>query len=230
MKYTTVLFDSDDTLLDFKASEKQAIYRAFETAGLPFDEDKRAVYSEINHGLWKALERGETTTDELLCERFHLFFERYGYAYDPKAMNDLYFNCLSDTSFTMEGAVEILEYLYGRYELDIITNGVGYIQTARLANADIRKYIKHLFISGEIGISKPHKGFFDYVLGHIDEKDKSKILVVGDSLTSDILGGQNAGIATCWVNPNHTPGREDIRPDYEIEALHQLPALLENLK
>ena len=220
MKYTTTLFDSDDTLLDFKASEREAIYRAFETAGLPFDEDKRAVYSEINHSLWKALERGETTTDELLCERFRRFFERYGYAYDPKAMNDLYFNCLSDTSFTMEGAVEILEYLYGRYELDIITNGVGYIQTARLDNADIRKYIKHLFISGEIGISKPHKGFFDYVLGHIDEKDKSKILVVGDSLTSDIKGAVDAGLDSVYI------GQGESQATYSVSNILELKKLL----
>lgn len=199
MKYTTVLFDSDDTLLDFKASEKQAIYRAFEIAGLRFDEEIRSVYSEINHGLWKALERGETTTEELLCERFRLLFERYGYSFDPAAMNDIYFKCLSETDFTMDGAVEILEYLYGRYELNIITNGVGYIQRSRLDNADIRKYIKSLYISGEIGAAKPDRSFFDYVLSHLDEKDRSRIIVVGDSLTSDIKGAINAGLDCVYI-------------------------------
>ncbi len=220
MKYTTILFDSDDTLLDFKASEKQAIYRAFEIAGLPFDEEIRAVYSGINHGLWKALERGETTTEELLCERFRRLFERYGYDYDPKAMNDLYFRCLSETAFTMYGAVEMLEYLYGRYELDIITNGVGYIQTARLDNADIRKYIKHLFISGEIGATKPDKAFFDHVLSRIDEKDKSKILVIGDSLTSDIKGALDSGLDCVYI------GSSENQATYSVSSITELKNIL----
>ncbi|MBR6513278.1 MAG: YjjG family noncanonical pyrimidine nucleotidase [Clostridia bacterium] len=220
MKYTTILFDSDDTLLDFKASEHQAIYRAFEQADLPFDEEKRSVYSHINHGLWKALERGEITTEKLLCERFRLLFERYGYDYDPARMNDLYFRCLSETAFTMEGAVEILEYLYGRYELDIITNGVGYIQTTRLDNADIRKYIRHLFISGEIGASKPDKAFFDYVLSHIDEKDRSRILVIGDSLTSDIKGAINVGLDCVYI------GTEPNEATYCIGNIKELRKIL----
>ena len=220
MKYTTILFDSDDTLLDFKASERQAIYRAFEIADLPFDEEIRSVYSGINHGLWKALERGETTTEELLCERFRRLFERYGYDYDPKSMNDLYFKCLSETAFTMEGAVEMLEYLHGRYELDIITNGVGYIQTARLDNADIRKYIKHIFISGEIGATKPDKAFFDHVLSRIDEKDKSKILVVGDSLTSDIKGALDSGLDCVYI------GSSENQATYSVSSITELKKIL----
>ncbi len=220
MKYTTILFDSDDTLLDFKASELDAIYRAFEAAGLPFDEKKRAIYSEINHSLWKALERGEITTDKLLTERFRRFFEIYGYDYDPKEMNDLYFRCLSETAFTMEGAVEILEYLKDRYELNIITNGVGYVQSARLCNADIRKYIRHIFISGEIGVAKPDKRYFDHVLDVIDEKDKSRILVIGDSLTSDIKGAMNAGLDSVYI------GSAPNEATYCVSDLLQLKSIL----
>ncbi len=220
MKYTTILFDSDDTLLDFKASEKKAIYEAFKRAELPFNEDIRSDYSRINHDLWKALERGEVTTDELLVLRFARLFENYGYLYDPKSMNDLYFRCLADTDFKMEGADEILEYLYGRYELDIITNGVGYIQTSRLNNADIRKYIKHLFISGEIGASKPSKVFFDHVLSAVEEKDKRKILVIGDSQTSDIKGALDSGLDCVYI------GTEDSKATYTINNILQLKNLL----
>lgn len=222
MKYTTILFDSDDTLLDFKSSERDAIYRAFEKARLPFDEDIRADYSEINHGLWKALERGEVTTDELLVLRFERLFEKYGYGYDPKEMNDLYFHCLSETAFTMEGSIEILEYLYGKYELDIITNGVGYIQTARLGNANIRKYINKLFISGEIGASKPSREFFDYVLDDIKEKDKSKILVVGDSLTSDIKGACLAGLDSVYIGSSEG----EFVPTYTISNISELKNII----
>ena len=220
MKYTTILFDSDDTLLDFRASEKKAIYEAFKLADLPFDEDIRADYSRINHDLWKALERGEVTTDELLVMRFARLFERYGYTYEPKAMNDLYFHCLADTDITMEGAREILEYLYPRYELDIITNGVGYIQTSRLNNADIRKYVKHLFISGEIGASKPSKVFFDHVLATVEEKDRSKILVVGDSLTSDIKGAIDAGLDCVYI------GEAENQATYSVAKLLDLKDIL----
>lgn len=222
MIYTTILFDSDDTLLDFKASEKDAIYRAFRKADLPFNEEIRSVYSEINHSLWKALERGEVTTDRLLVLRFERLFERYGYDYDPEAMNDLYFDCLSETAFTMDGAVEVLEYLYGRYELDIITNGVGYIQTSRLANADIRRYINKLFISGEIGASKPAKEFFDHVLDNIDEKDKSKILVVGDSLTSDIKGACLSGLDSVYIGADEG----EYAPTYTISHISELREIL----
>lgn len=222
MKYTTILFDSDDTLLDFKASEREAIYRAFKIADLPFDEKIKAAYSEINHGLWKALERGEVTTDELLILRFERLFKKYGYDFDAKAMNDLYFRCLSETAFTKDGAVEILEYLKGRYELDIITNGVGYIQTSRLKNADIRKFINKLFISGEIGAAKPDRLFFDYVFKHIEEKDKSKILVVGDSLTSDIKGACLAGLDSVYIGKD----KGESSPTYTIGHIKELKRLL----
>ena len=222
MRYTTILFDSDDTLLDFKASEREAIYRAFERAGLPFDEAIRCDYSEINHGLWKALERGEVTTDELLVLRFERLFEKYSYTYDPKGMNDLYFSCLSETAFTMDGAIEVLEYLKDRYELDIITNGVGYIQTSRLGNADIRKYINKLFISGEIGASKPSPAFFDYVLDNLDEKDKSRILVIGDSLTSDIKGACLAGLDSVYIGKD----KGEYSPTYTVSHIRELKKLL----
>ncbi len=222
MRYTTILFDSDDTLLDFKASERDAIYRTFEIAELPFDEEIRASYSKINHDLWKTLERGEVTTDELLVLRFKRLFEKYGYVYDPQKMNDLYFKCLAETSFTKDGAVEVLEYLLGKYELDIITNGVGYIQTSRLSNADIRKYINKLFISGEIGASKPSPVFFDYVLNNIEEKDKSKILVVGDSLTSDIKGACLAGLDSVYIGTD----KGEYSPTYTINDIKELKRLL----
>ncbi len=222
--YTTILFDSDDTLLDFKTSEADAIARAFRSAGLDFNEEIHLLYSEINHSLWKALERGEVNTDELLVLRFAKLFEQCSYEYDPSAFNDLYFRCLADTDFVMDGAREILEYLKGRYELNIITNGVGYIQTSRLNNSGLREYFDHLFISGEIGASKPSPVFFDHVLDTVHEKDRSKILVVGDSLTSDIKGAYNAGLDSVYIGKPENIG--DIKPTYVIGSIFKLKNIL----
>ncbi|MBE6573223.1 MAG: noncanonical pyrimidine nucleotidase, YjjG family [Ruminococcaceae bacterium] len=220
MKYTTILFDSDDTLLDFKASERKAIAEAFERASLNYDAEVSADYSEINHSLWKALERGELTTDELLVRRFELLFEKHSYDYDPKSFNDLYFYCLSETDFTVDGAREVLESLYGRYELNIITNGVGYIQSSRLGNADIAKYFKHIFISGEIGANKPSMIFFDHVLENLCEKDKSRILVIGDSLTSDIKGACNAGLDSIYIG--NSDNITDTIPTYTVTSIKDI--------
>lgn len=220
MKYTTILFDSDDTLLDFHASEKKAIYEAFEKSGLYFDAEMLKVYSEINQSLWKTLERGEITTDELLVERFARFFERYSYNKDPKEMNDLYFYCLADTDFVIEGARDVLDTLKDKYELNVITNGVGFIQTSRLAKSNMRKYFKHLFISGEIGANKPSKLFFDHVLNMVSEKDKSKILVVGDSLTSDIKGAVNCGVDSIYIGDESKIA--DIKPTYTVSKISEI--------
>ena len=224
MKYTTLLFDSDDTLLDFHASERRAIFEAFEKAELYFDEEMLSVYSAVNQGLWKALERGELTTDELLVERFRCFFEKYGYSYDPKEFNDLYFHCLADTDFVIDGAIEVLEALKDRYELDIITNGVGYIQTSRLGKSGLRKYFKHLFISGEMGANKPSRRFFDHVLDRVEEKDRSRILVIGDSLTSDIKGAVGCGLDSLYIGSENDI--TDILPTYRVDNIRQILNIL----
>ncbi|MBR5515703.1 MAG: YjjG family noncanonical pyrimidine nucleotidase [Clostridia bacterium] len=220
MKYSTILFDSDDTLLDFHASERKAIFEAFEQAKLYFDQEMLAVYSDINKSLWRALERAELTTDELLVERFRRFFEKYGYKKDPKEMNDLYFHCLADTDFVIDGAVEVLENLKDKYELNIITNGVGFIQSSRLEKSDIRKYFKRIFISGEIGANKPSKVFFDHVLAAVEEKDRSKILVIGDSLTSDIKGAANCGLDSIYIGDESKI--TDIKPTYTVSKISEI--------
>lgn len=224
MKYTTILFDSDDTLLDFKASERQAIEQAFKLADLEFNEAVRLAYHEINQGLWRALERGELTTDQLLVKRFADVFEKYNYTFDPKRMNDLYFECLSRTGFVIDGVQEILEYLKDKYELNIITNGVGYIQTSRLDNSGLRGYFKELYISGVIGAAKPSPIFFKAVLDSIAEKDISRVVVIGDSLTSDIKGACISGLDSIYIGSKEKIG--EYKPTYVIDNISQLRQLL----
>lgn len=200
MKYTTLLFDLDETLFDFSKSEKYAIDKLMELYKIPVSEEKRRLYSEINAEKWRKLERGEVTRAELGKERFDDFFAALGVAADAVEANRSYMNFLSQAGFILDGALETCRTLSGKYSLYLITNGASVVQHGRLGGSPIMRYIKEAFISEDIGFNKPQKEYFDYVLAHIDEKDKSKMLVIGDSLSSDIAGAINSGIDSCWVN------------------------------
>ncbi len=200
MKYTTLLLDLDETLFDFSKSEKFVIDKLMEKYNIPVTEEKRRLYSEINDEKWKKLERGELTRPQLFRERFADFFEKTGVTVDTDEANLSYMRFLSQAGFILDGALEACEKLSENYMLYLVTNGTKIVQNGRLNGSPIMKYIKDAFISEEIGFNKPQKEYFDYVLEHIEEKDKSKILVVGDSLSSDIAGAINSGIDSCWVN------------------------------
>ncbi len=200
MKYTTLLIDLDETLFDFSKSEKFAIDKLMGKYNIPVTEENRRIYSEINDEKWKKLERGELTRPQLFRERFADFFEKTGATADTGEANLSYMRFLSQASFILDGALETCERLSENYSLYLVTNGTKIVQNGRLNGSPIMKYIKDVFISEEIGFNKPHKEYFDYVLEHIEEKDKTKILVVGDSLSSDIAGAINSGLDSCWVN------------------------------
>lgn len=200
MKYTTLLLDLDETLFDFSKSERYAIDRLMEKYNIPVTEENRKLYSAINDSKWKKLEKGEITRPQLFKERFSDFFEKTGTTADISEANLSYMKFLSQASFILDGALETCEKLSKSYSLYLVTNGTKIVQNGRLSGSPIMKYIKDVFISEEIGLNKPQKEYFDYVLAHIGEKDKSKILVVGDSLSSDIAGALNSGLDSCWVN------------------------------
>ena len=200
MKYTTLLLDLDETLFDFSKSEKFAIDKLMEKYNIPVTEENRRLYSKINDEKWKKLERGELTRPQLFRERFDDFFKKTGVTADTDEANLSYMQFLSQASFILDGALETCKKLSGNYSLYLVTNGTKIVQKGRLSGSPIMKYIKDVFISEEIGFNKPQKEYFDYVLEHIEEKDKTKILVVGDSLSSDIAGAENSGLDACWVN------------------------------
>lgn len=200
MKYTTLLLDLDETLFDFKKSEKYAINRLMEKYSIPVTEENRRLYSEINDSKWKQLEKGVLTRPQLFKERFSEFFEKTGTVADTSEANLSYLKFLSQASFILEGALEACAKLSEKYRLYIVTNGASIVQHGRLDGSPIMDYISDVFISEEIGLNKPQKEYFDYVLDHIPEKDKTKILVVGDSLSSDIAGAVNSGLDSCWIN------------------------------
>ncbi len=223
-KYTTLLFDSDDTLLDFKAAENSALRQMMTNKDLPFSEENAEIYSQINKGFWEAFERGEIEKKEIYAGRFKKFFESIGVSFDAVVAAAAYEENLGNNHQIISGAVELLKKLYRDYEIYIITNGRDCIQKSRLKDSGIVNFVKDVFISETVGVPKPEKAYFDYVLRHISEKDISKILIIGDSMSSDILGGINSGIDTCWYNPEKKTPK--YKPTYEICELKQLEVLL----
>ena len=224
-----LFLDLDDTILDFQKAECIAIGRVMEQFGVEPTEERRARYSQINKWHWHQLELGTMTRDEVLEGRFSAFFAELGIDIDRYAVARLYEEYLSQGHWFLPGAEEAVETLSKKYRLFLASNGTASVQKGRMTSANLYRFFETVFVSQEIGHNKPSKAYFDAAFARIPDFDPEKCIMVGDSLTSDILGGKNAGIRTVWVNPDHAPGRPDIVPDYEIEALFQLEALLETL-
>lgn len=222
-KYSTLLIDLDDTLLDFGKAEDSAITRLMQAYGIPVTEENKKCYVQLNKSLWKALERGELTRQELWRIRFIEFFKAMGVEADGEKANSEFMEYISQGGFIVDGALETCEKLHESYKMYIITNGSKKSQRGRLTNSPILKYFDGVFISEEIGANKPSKEYFDFVFAHIDENDRSRILVVGDSLSSDIAGAVNCGLDSCWL----CRGDEKESPaDYIIYDIRQLSDIL----
>ncbi len=228
-KYTTILFDADDTLLDFDKDETQALLKVLTHYGVPTTKENIETYKQINVGLWKALERGEIDKPTLKKIRFKLFFDAIGFETDinPFIINEEYLVNLSDGGNMKDGAKELIEKLKSNgYDLYIVTNGIEKTQKRRLTKAGIIAYFADIFVSEAIGHQKPKKEYFDYVISHISEKDIGRVLLVGDSLTSDIKGAKNAGLTCVWLRNNKNTDYSGYNPDFIIENIKELETLL----
>ena len=228
--YEFLFLDLDDTILDFQKAEHIAIRKTLSAFGADPTDEVCALYSRINKGYWERLERKELTREEVLTGRFASLFEKLGIPVDPVACAWKYEENLGIGHYFLPGAEEAVEILYKKYRLFLASNGTASVQKGRMTSANLYRFFEKAYVSQEIGANKPSLEYFERCFAQIPGFDRKKALIVGDSLSSDILGGQNAGIATCWVNPKHLPRRADIRVDYEIEALAELPALLEQLE
>lgn len=222
----TIFFDLDDTLLDFGMAEHTAIQKAFRDIGISPTPALLSRYSQINTAEWERFERGEISRDTVLVERFDLLFQETGIPLPGIRCEERYREYLAIGHYFVDGAEDILAYLSPKYDLYLASNGVAATQYSRLASAGISHYFKEIFISEDTGHHKPEPAYFDYCFRRIPDFDPHQALIIGDSLTSDILGGIRAGIHTCWFNPKHRPGREDLQPDYEIGALSELRSFL----
>ncbi len=225
MKYSSLFLDLDNTLLDFDIAEAVAVRKVLAKHSLPCDDEAVKVYSQINLSFWKRFEMGEIPKNAIFEGRFCAFLEHYGCTGDVSAISKDYCQNLAEGYFTVNGAIEILAYLKNKgYKLYATTNGFSFTQYNRIKHSGLEPFFDNVFISEDAGHQKPEKEYFDYVLSHIPEKDKSRILVVGDSQSSDILGGINSGLDTCWFNPkNDTP---KYKNNYEIASLLELKNIL----
>lgn len=228
-KKISVLLDLDDTILDFKKAEKIAVSKTFRGIGIEPTDAVVERYSEINVGQWEKLELGIITREEVLSSRFDMLFEELGVDYSGYEAQLIYEKLLEIGHFFMPGAEEMLNTLHGKYDLYIVSNGTASVQFSRLASAGITHMFKGIFISEHMGTQKPSKEYFDKCFAAIPGFDRERAIVVGDSLTSDIRGGINAGVRTCWYNPRGKAPREDIVADYTITELGELPGLIEKI-
>lgn len=217
--YKALLVDLDNTLLDFDKSEIWALKETFKLVNILDTEENINDFKKINNMYWEMFERGEIKKEELLQKRFTDFFVKHNVNISGKEVNEYYLNKLSTTSFLIENALEVLNELKGKVKIYAITNGVYNTQMKRLEKSNILKYFDKLFISEKIGYQKPRKEFFDYVFNNIEET-KENCLVVGDSLSADIIGGINYGIDTCYFDRNNT--NTDLLITYKINSLLEL--------
>ena len=222
-----LFLDLDDTILDFQKAERLALAKTLESFGLPPTDTVLARYHEINREHWERLERKELTRQQVLVGRFAALFAEMGLSAQAEQVARAYEENLSQGHYFLPGAEEALKSLSKKYKLYLASNGTARVQAGRLKSAGIIPYFQEIFVSEEMGYNKPDPAYFDACFARIPGFRKDRAMMVGDSLSSDILGGIQAGIATCWVNPHHKTG--SIRPDYEIESIVQLEALLKNL-
>lgn len=222
----TILFDLDDTILDFHKAEGIALRKALEQMRLEPTDEVIARYSEINRLHWERLERGELTREQVLTQRFEMLFSEFGMECSGEEMQKVYEKLLAVGHYFMPGAEELLETLYGTYHLYLVTNGTASVQDGRIASAGIARYFKEIFISQRIGFDKPQTAYFEYCFERIPDFSREETIIIGDSLTSDMLGGNNAGIHTCWYNPKKNARRADIPVEFEIAALDEVEGVL----
>ena len=223
-KYNTVFLDADETLFDFKKSEKAAFTATLEHFGFKATDALTSLYHNINDGLWHEFEKGKITQAQLGPERFRLFCEETGHNIDPVLMNQCYAGELGNYSYILDGSVEFCSTLYKHCDLYIITNGMPVAQHGRFDKSPLKPYFKNIYISQEIGCRKPEKAYFDAVFKDLSfkESDLKRSVIVGDSLTSDILGGVNAGVDTIWYNPGSLPPRQDIVPTWTAKTYDEI--------
>ena len=222
MRYQWILFDADETLFHFDAFA--GLQRMFEAFSVQFTEDDYAIYQAVNQPLWVAYQDGEISAIDLQQRRFQNWADRLEVT--TEQLNNAFLDAMAEICVPLPGAVKLLSALKGQVKMAIITNGFAALQARRLAHTGLQDLFEFVVISEEVGVAKPDIGIFNTAFSQMNELDKSRVLMVGDNLHSDILGGNSAGIDTCWLNAAQHSANSDIQPNYEVNNLAELQTLL----
>lgn len=221
MKYDLIIFDADGTLYDFKKSELRAFNLTMQAFGVEENlEELHKIYKKINHQIWIDFERGEISSSELRTVRFQKFFKQVGLTLDTYQVSERYLSHLVEGTYLLDGAKNLIEQISGKAHLALATNGIADVQNPRISRSDLAEYFPEIFISEELGYPKPDVRYFQAMFAKLPSFEKA--IIVGDNLSSDIQGGINAGIDSCWYNPTKCENRSGITPTYEIVELADL--------
>jgi len=225
MNYDLILFDADGTLFNFDKAEKEAFKKAMNAFGI--NDDLTILhqnYEKINKAIWQDFQDKKISSTKLRTERFRIFAENNKLNIIPEKISPTYLTYLSQGTHLLAGAEEIVEYFHNKCEMALATNGLSDVQRPRFAVSKLAKYFKHIFISEEIGYPKPYKEYFEYIFKKLPYKNST--IIIGDNLSSDIKGGNDFGIDTCWFNPQKLKNNTNIIPTYEIQGLSELKEIL----
>lgn len=225
-RYSVLFADADNTLFDFSRAEAHSLTAALRAFGLCADAEMTAQYSQINDSLWKAFERGETTQAKLRIDRFRLLLESRQPALDPAQVAACYTDHLSRSTFLMPDALECVRRWSQCVPVYLVTNGLSDVQRSRFERSALKPYIRDIIISQEVGAQKPDPRMLEAALERAGNPDRRDVLMLGDSLTSDIRGAINAHIDSCYFNPRGAVNSSDVTPTYEIRTLREADALL----
>lgn len=221
-KYEWLLFDLDNTLVDFDDASHLSFEQCFKDKNLPYDSTIYTVYKDINRKLWASIETQRITKEELREERFSQLFKALNLDYDPTYFDKAYLANLIAHTTLYKGAIELLQTFQEKYRLGIITNGFKEVQRPRLRKTGIYDFFDVIAVSDEIGFYKPESGIFEHIFQEMNQPAKEDVLIIGDNLSSDIKGGHDFGIDTCWMNYKEKINETNIQPTFEIKELQQL--------
>lgn len=226
MKYSILLFDIDDTLLDFSGCQYKSLEQALASNGLTLNLEMFETFKLINRELWQNFEEGIYTKNEILTLRFDLLFVQNGTFGDAAQISHDYLIAMGDHIQYEEGARQLLNDIKGKAIMVAVTNGAKLAQDGKLTKTGLDTYFDYTFISDDTGYHKPQKEYFDIVANEVDGFDLKKVLLIGDGIGSDILGGNNYGIDTCWYNKFGQMAPDHIKPTYEVNKLKEILEIL----
>ncbi len=221
-----VLLDLDNTIIDFNECARRSIMGIFEDLSFPYNDNVFKTFLTENVKIWKRLESGEIDKVYLRANRWNIILDKLGIDYDGKIIEERFENGVALGAYPVEGAYQLLDYLYDKYDLYVVSNGLKFVQESRVKIGKYDKYFKALFLSEDIGIQKPDTRFFDYCYEKLCQPKKDELILIGDSLSADIKGGNSFGIETIWFNKNGEDNITDIKPTYTVNKLKEIESIL----